>query len=82
MASEHFTGERPGWGEDFDYDESRHRAAYLYAHKLAAGKSVLDAGCGEGFGTVTLADTAAKVLGVDYSEEAIVACRKKWDKPT
>jgi len=81
MASDHFTGERPGWGKDFDYDESRHLAAYLYAHSLAAGKRVLDAGCGEGFGTVTLADVAASVIGVDYSAEAIRACRAKWSKP-
>ena len=81
MASENFTGERPGWGKDFDYDESRHLAAYIYASELAKDQSVLDAGCGEGFGTVTLVDAAASVLGVDYSNEAIEACRKKWDKP-
>ncbi len=81
MASEKFTGERPGWGKDFDYDESRHLAAYIYARELAKGKRVLDAGCGEGFGTVTLADVAASVVGVDYSEDAIASCRKSWSKP-
>jgi 2-polyprenyl-3-methyl-5-hydroxy-6-metoxy-1,4-benzoquinol methylase len=81
MATDKFTGERPGWGEDFDYDESRHVAAYGYARELAEGKSVLDAGCGEGFGTVTLTETASSVLGVDYSEDAIAACRKKWEAP-
>ncbi len=81
MASEHFTGERPGWGEDFDYDESRHLAAYLYARGLAAGKTVLDAGCGEGFGTAILPAAAESVLGVDYSSAAIAACNKKWNEP-
>ncbi|MFQ5479419.1 MAG: class I SAM-dependent methyltransferase [Candidatus Binatia bacterium] len=81
MASDHFTGERPGWGRDFDYDESRHLAAYIYAATLAGGKRVLDAGCGEGFGTQTLVGTADSVTGVDYSAEAVAACKRKWNMP-
>ena len=79
--SSEYTGERPGWGEGFDYDESRHLAAYHAARDLAAGKRVLDAGCGEGFGTQTLADVAAEVVGVDYSESAIESCKRTWNKP-
>lgn len=81
MASDNFTGERPGWGEDFDYDEARHLAAYLFAADLAKGRSVLDAGCGEGFGTQTLTATATRVTGVDYSEDAIAFCRTRWERP-
>ena len=77
-----FTGERPGWGEDFDYDEARHLAAYFYARELAAGLEVLDAGCGEGFGTRYLAEVAASVVGVDYSAEAVAACRSLWAHPS
>lgn len=73
-----FTGERPGWGEDFDYDYARHMAAYLHAATLVAGRRVLDAGCGEGFGTATLAPLAAEVVGVDYSADAIRECRRLW----
>lgn len=76
-----FTGERPGWGKDFDYDEARHLAAYRYAAQFAAGKRVVDAGCGEGFGTQTLANVAAAVVGVDYSAEAIATCCAQWHKP-
>ena len=54
MASDNFTGERPGWGEDFDYDEARHLAAYLFAADLAKGRSVLDAGCGTGYLSIKL----------------------------
>ena len=36
------------------------------ARELARGLDVLDAGCGEGFNTVLLADTP-RVLGVDYA---------------
>lgn len=76
-----FTGERPGRGDNFDYDEARHLAAYHYARTLAPGKRVLDAGCGEGFNTRQLADVAAHVTGVDYSAEAIAFCNRTWQAP-
>lgn len=81
MGSERFPGERPGWSEGFEYDYSRHVAAYHYAFERAAGLRVLDAGCGEGFGTQILADTAASVTGIDYSDAAIAECRRLWNKP-
>jgi SAM-dependent methyltransferase len=76
-----FTGERPGRGHGFAYDEARHRAAYLYARELARGREVLDAGCGEGFGTVLLADGAARVLGIDHSADAVAAARRAHGRP-
>lgn len=76
-----FTGERPGWGEVFEYDQARHLAAYRYAATMAVGARVLDAGCGDGFGTQTLADVAASVVGIDRSGEAIEYCRRTWQKP-
>jgi SAM-dependent methyltransferase len=81
MDPSKFTGERPGWGEGFEYDYARHVAAYAHAATLAAGRRVLDAGCGEGFGTHTMADVAAEVVGVDYSDAAIAECRRLWNKP-
>ncbi|MFN2428191.1 MAG: class I SAM-dependent methyltransferase [Candidatus Binatia bacterium] len=81
MDAEKFTGERPGWGEGFDYDYARHLAAYRFAAGRAPGCRVLDAGCGEGFGTQTLADVADEVLGVDYSSVAVAECRRHWSKP-
>ena len=76
-----FTGERPGWGPTFAYDEARHLAAYRHALSLAAGKRVVDAGCGEGFGTQLLAAVATEVVGLDYSAEAIEYCRSAWRRP-
>ena len=76
-----FTGERPGRGPTFAYDEARHLAAYRYAARLAAGKRVVDAGCGEGFGTQLVADVAADVVGLDYSAQAIAYCRSAWHRP-
>ena len=77
-SSPEFTGERPGFGENFDYDEARHQAAYEYARTLAEGKSVLDAGCGEGTNSQSLRDVARQVTGVDYSKDAIEYCRRTW----
>jgi 2-polyprenyl-3-methyl-5-hydroxy-6-metoxy-1,4-benzoquinol methylase len=76
-----YTGERPIRSDDFHYDEARHLAPYRYAAKLAQGLRVLDGGCGEGFGTQTLAALAAQVVGLDYSAEVVEACRKAWTHP-
>ena len=69
------SAERPGRGEEFAYDEARHLAAYFHAREIARDRDVLDAGCGEGFGTVLLAETARSVLGVDYSAAAVAVAR-------
>ena len=56
--------------------EAAHRARYLWARPLAAGRDVLDAGCGVGYGTALLAGGgAASALGVDVSAGAIEAAR-------
>ena len=75
------TGERPGRGTGFAYDEARHLAAYLFARELARDRSVLDAGCGEGFGTVLLAETARRVTGIDYSPAAVAAAAAAYRGP-
>ncbi len=80
IASAH-TGERPGRGAHFAYDEARHLAAYTFARELARDLVVLDAGCGEGFGTVLLAETARRVTGIDQSRDAIQAARTSFPKP-
>lgn len=76
-----YSGERPGRGEGFAYDEARHLAAYLYARELARDRQVLDAGCGEGFGTVLLAETARRVTGIDYSAPAVAAAAAAYGRP-
>jgi SAM-dependent methyltransferase len=70
-----FTGERlPGGGDgEFSVDMERHLAAYRWAATMAAGRRVLDAGCGEGYGAALLAETAAGVVGVDRAEAVTVA---------
>jgi SAM-dependent methyltransferase len=61
------TGERtvPGVLAE-NYWFRRHEAAYLFAAPLVAGRTVLEVGCGEGYGTALLAESAARIVGVDY----------------
>lgn len=53
-------------------------AAYEYAARSAAGRVVVDAGCGEGYGTALLADTAALVVGVDRDPQAVAWAAGKY----
>ena len=67
------TGERiipPKEGE-VSFLFKRHRMAYLFASKFSPKKIVLDAGCGTGYGSQILAETEAKVYGIDTSFQAI-----------
>jgi O-antigen biosynthesis protein len=58
---------------------AEHLARYLLASQLAAGKRLLDAGCGEGYGTALLAAAgAASVVGVDVDEPTIEHARQRY----
>jgi len=65
-----FTGERftPECVREIWYE---HFHRYVFARGLVEGLNVLDAACGEGYGTALLASTASFVTGVDLSETAI-----------
>jgi len=81
VAKRKLSAERPGRGDEFLYDAARHLAAYHYARTLTAERDVLDVGCGEGFGTVLLAEHARSVLGIDYSPAAIATARAAYRCP-
>ena len=70
-----FTGERPGRGPGYEYDDSRHAVAYLAIVDLVAGRVVVDAGCGDGSGTAALAEHAARVVGLDHHVASIDQAR-------
>jgi 2-polyprenyl-3-methyl-5-hydroxy-6-metoxy-1,4-benzoquinol methylase len=56
--------------------EAEHFARYLSAARLARGRSVLDAGCGIGYGTNILAEHGAtSVVGIDIAEAVIEAAK-------
>jgi SAM-dependent methyltransferase len=69
------------------YDPERHagllleaecQLRYLLAASLAAGRDVLDAGCGSGWGTALLAEAGAtSVVGLDVDEQALEGARRR-----
>jgi SAM-dependent methyltransferase len=73
-----FTGERvvPGKVEPDLFNE--HLSRYRFARPLAEGRCVLDAGCGTGYGTAVLAESARKVLALDVSQESVAFARKHY----
>lgn len=66
------TGERtaPGVAEE-NYWFQRHVVAYRWAADQVAGLRVLDAGCGEGYGTDMLASKASRTVGIDLDAEIV-----------
>ncbi|MFH1746969.1 MAG: methyltransferase domain-containing protein [Planctomycetota bacterium] len=70
-----FTGERQT-GRSLAEIDLGHRARYYWALQyLPAGARVLDAACGNGYGTHILATGGLHVLGVDVSPEAVAFAR-------
>jgi SAM-dependent methyltransferase len=72
-----FTGERftPECVREIWYE---HLHRYAYAAGFAVDKRVLDAACGEGYGSALLAHAGARVLGVDIADEAIAHARQRY----
>lgn len=72
-----FTGERftPECVREIWYE---HWHRYAFARSFAKGKRVLDAACGEGYGSALLAQQARTVLGVDISMQAIAHARARY----
>ena len=72
-----FTGERftPECVREIWYE---HWHRYAFARRLAAGRRVLDAACGEGYGSAMLSEVAADVVGVDLDEAAVVHARSRY----
>jgi SAM-dependent methyltransferase len=60
----------PGIPEE-NYWFRRHEAAYLALLPHCAGATVLEAGCGEGYGAALIAAQAVKVLALDYDEPTV-----------
>ncbi|MGV9662363.1 class I SAM-dependent methyltransferase [Nocardia niigatensis] len=75
------TGERtvPGIAEE-NYWFRRHEIAYVRMLEQCAGKVVLEAGSGEGYGANMIAGVAARVTGLDYDDSAVAHVRAKYPR--
>jgi len=77
-----FTGERVIPGQVNDDLWSEHQARYAYARRYAEGRRVLDAGCGTGYGSAELAQSALVVTGIDVAPQAIEFARATYPIPS
>lgn len=78
-SSLEFTGERftPECVREMAYE---HWHRYAWAAAVVAGKDVLDAACGEGYGSHLMAAHARSVAGLDIGEEAIAHAREHYQR--
>lgn len=74
-----FSGERFIPGKAFGQIEAEHLQRYMGVSNLVRDKVVLDAACGEGYGSSILAQHAKEVIGVDISRETIEWARSKYN---
>ena len=75
------TGERtvPGIAEE-NYWFRRHEVVYRDLLARCTGRTVLEAGCGEGYGADMIADVARRVIGLDYDESAVAHVRARYPR--
>ena len=75
------TGERtiPGLAEE-NYWFRRHEVVYQRLADRCAGRDVLEAGRGEGYGADLIATVARTVTGVDYDEPAVAHMKAKYPR--
>ena len=74
-----FTGERAVEGKTPERIWRDHIARYEFAAGFVAGKKVLDAACGTGYGAKLLYDSGAEsVTGAAISAEAVAFAREKY----
>lgn len=77
----HFTGERliPKLNSGYAFYHE-HLIRYLFANQLTDKKSVLDAGCGTGYGSVLLRKlgNASRVYALDISNESINYAKENY----
>lgn len=75
------TGERTIPGLDIEnYWFRRHEVVYQRLAEHCAGREVLEAGCGEGYGADLIAGVARRVIAVDYDESAVAHVRARYPR--
>ena len=75
------TGERTIPDLDIEnYWFRRHQVVYQRLAPRCAGRDVLEAGCGEGYGADLIAGVARRVVAVDYDEAAVAHVRGRYPR--
>ena len=75
------TGERTIPDLDIEnYWFRRHQVVYRRLAPRCAGRDVLEAGCGEGYGAELIAGVAGRVVAVDYDETAVAHVRARYTR--
>jgi SAM-dependent methyltransferase len=75
------TGERTIPGLDVEnYWFRRHEVVYERLAPRCAGREVLEAGCGEGYGADLIARVARRVIGLDYDHAAVAHARARYPR--
>ena len=57
-----------------------HMASYRFAEQFTRGKRVLDFGCGSGYGSAQIAQTADHVTALDVAEDAVAYAREQFPR--
>jgi SAM-dependent methyltransferase len=75
------TGERtvPGLAEE-NYWFRRHEVVYQQLIDRCAGRHVLEAGSGEGYGADLIAGVAHRVVGLDYDDSAVAHVKARYPR--
>jgi SAM-dependent methyltransferase len=75
------TGERTIPGLDVEnYWFRRHEVVYQHLAPRCAGREVLEAGCGEGYGADLIAAVARRVVAVDYDQTTVAHVRARYPR--
>jgi SAM-dependent methyltransferase len=75
------TGERTIPGLDVEnYWFRRHEVVYQRLAPRCAGRDVLEAGCGEGYGADLISRVARRVIGLDYDEATVAHVRARYPR--
>jgi SAM-dependent methyltransferase len=75
------TGERTVPGLDVEnYWFRRHEVVYQRTAAICAGRDVLEAGCGEGYGADLIASVAHRVIALDYDETTLTHVRTRYPR--
>lgn len=69
----------PGLAEE-NYWFRRHEVVYERLLQRCAGRDVLEAGAGEGYGANLIATVANRVVGLDYDESAVAHVQSRYPR--